>query len=127
MWYFNHMHELSITENVLAIALKHAGQAQAKKINIIYLVVGQFSSIVDDSVQFYWDMIAHGTLAEGAQLEFKRLPARLKCKKCQLIYQPDGKDFACPDCQNIDIEIISGEEFYVEAIDIETETSEPTQ
>ena len=31
----------------------------------IDLVVGELSSIVDDSVQFYWDLIAEDTAAAG--------------------------------------------------------------
>jgi hypothetical protein len=57
------MHELPVTESILDIAVKHARQANAQRIADIYLVIGQLSSIVDDSIQFYWDIIAKDTLA----------------------------------------------------------------
>ena len=82
------MHELPITENILEIALRHAKQANARKINTIYLVIGQLASIIDDSVQFYWDIIAKDTIAEGAVLSFKRLPATLQCQECSLRFTP---------------------------------------
>ena len=64
------MHELSITESILDITLRHARQAGAGRVTNLYLVIGQLASIVDDSVQFYWDIVAKGTLAEGAHLHF---------------------------------------------------------
>ena len=43
------MHELSVTQSILDIALKNPGTRKVKQIN---LVIGQFSSIVDDSSSF---------------------------------------------------------------------------
>lgn len=114
------MHELSITQNILEIALRHGGKAQAKKISGIQLVIGQLSSVIDDSVQFYWDMIAEGTLAEGAQLRFKRIPAQLKCENCGHLYTLVGNQLdVCPACDSAEVKIISGKEFQLESIEIE--------
>jgi hydrogenase nickel incorporation protein HypA/HybF len=63
------MHELMVTESILEIALRHAGQAGAVRVTDLFLVVGDLSSIVDDSVQFYWDFVSEGTAAEGAPYE----------------------------------------------------------
>jgi Zn finger protein HypA/HybF involved in hydrogenase expression len=71
------MHELAVTESILEIALRHGQPAQARKITDLYLVIGQLSSIVDDSVQFYWDFISKNTPAEGAS--FSRIPAEFCC------------------------------------------------
>ncbi len=113
------MHELSVTESVLEIALRHANQAQASKITDIYLVVGQLASIVDDSVQFYWDMIAGNTLAEGAQLHFRRVPAELVCLDCTQKYALSRDELGCPHCGSARVKVASGEEFFLEAIDVE--------
>ncbi|MFC1936799.1 hydrogenase maturation nickel metallochaperone HypA [Chloroflexota bacterium] len=113
------MHELAITQNILEIALRHADEAQAQKISNLYIVIGQLSSVIDDSVQFYWDIITDGTKAEGAKLHFRRIPTELMCKSCNHKYTPDGKGFSCPECQSIEVYVVSGEEFFLEAIDIE--------
>ena len=83
------MHELSVTESILEIALRHANNANAKRITNLYLVIGQLASIVDDSVQFYWDIISKDSIAEGAVLHFRRLPATLACQECNFQYSPD--------------------------------------
>ncbi len=115
------MHELPVTENILKIALRHAEQAGAARITDLYLVIGQLASIVDESVQFYWDIISEGSAAQGAQLHFRRVPAEMLCLNCNQRYGPTKEELACPHCGGIAVKVIAGEEFYLEAIDVENE------
>src|SRR5215213_5866464 len=113
------MHELSVTQSILDIALEHARQANARRIEDIHVVMGELSTNVDDSVQFYWSMIAEGTLAEEAKLHFRRVPAQLQCVFCEHIYHPEEQELECPSCGRAGAKIVAGEEFYVESIDID--------
>ncbi len=113
------MHELAVTQGILDISLHHAEKANAKKITDINLVIGQFSSIVDDSVQFYWDIVAQGTIAQGAVLHFNRLPGEMTCSICGHTFRPDGETFTCPSCSSPQVRITKGEEFRVDSIDVE--------
>jgi hydrogenase nickel incorporation protein HypA/HybF len=112
------MHELAITQSILDISLRHAQKVSAKRIASIHLVIGKFSSIVDDSVQFYWDTIAKGTIAEGARLHFERIPAEMTCLDCGSTFEPADATFACPQCLSPKVKITKGEELRVESIDI---------
>lgn len=112
------MHELAVTESILEIATQTAKEHAATKVTDIYLRLGQLSSIVDESVQFYWDIISQGTLAEGAQLHFTHVPARLRCKDCGTEFELTEELTPCPACQSITLEIIQGEEFQVDSIEI---------
>jgi hydrogenase nickel incorporation protein HypA/HybF len=113
------MHELAVTQSILEICLRHADAGHAAKITDINIVVGQFSSIVDDSVQFYWDMIAEGTIAQGAALHFNRIPGEMSCRTCGHVFQPTDRTFACPSCGSVAVRITKGEEFRVDSIDVE--------
>jgi hydrogenase nickel incorporation protein HypA/HybF len=113
------MHELAVTENVLAIAQRHAKQVEAKRVTAVYLVIGQLSSIIDDSVQFYWDIISENSLCTGAKLHFERIPARLECQDCGEQYTLARELTNCPNCTSFSVKVLSGQEFYVSAIDIE--------
>jgi len=115
------VHELSVTQNILEIALRHAEQAGASRITRLNLVIGDFSSIVDDSVRFYWDIISRGTIAEGAELCFERVPATLRCLSCQMTFSPNGQEFACPDCGSYQVMVIDGDQFYLDSIEVENE------
>ena len=112
------MHELSVTEHVLDIALRHAQQAGAARITDLYLVIGQLSSIVDDSVQFYWDFVSQDTPAAGATLHFRRIPGALTCRDCSQDFA-FGDTFECPACGSARVHVTRGEEFFLEAIDVE--------
>jgi hydrogenase nickel incorporation protein HypA/HybF len=113
------MHELSITQQILDIAIKHGQKNQAERVTDLHLVIGELSSVIDDSVQFYWDMIAENTICEGATLHFNRLPAKFTCQNCAEEFQlMDGGLSPCPGCQSSKVEIIQGKEFHLESINI---------
>ncbi len=115
------MHELSVTESILEISLRHANQANAKRVTNLYLVIGQLASIVDDSVQFYWDIMSKDTIAAGAALHFRRIPATMQCNQCNHQYSLTQNSFSCPNCSSNSIKVLTGDEFYMEAIDVETD------
>ncbi len=111
------MHELPVSESILEIALRHA---EGRRVTNLYLVIGQLSSIVDDSIQFYWDIIGQGTLAEGAKLHFRRIPTELLCLDCGQSFAPGEDSFACPACGSLKVKVAKGEEFFLESIEVET-------
>lgn len=113
------MHELSVTENILAIATRHALQANARRVTDIHIVIGNLSSVVDDSVQFYWDIISEDSICCGAQLHFQRIPAKAECQDCSHLYTLADRLTACPACGSARIKFVSGEEFFLESIEIE--------
>jgi hydrogenase nickel incorporation protein HypA/HybF len=115
------MHELSVTESVLEIVCKHAQEAQAVRVTDIHLVIGRLSSIVDDSIQFYWNLISKDTLCEDARLHFTRTPAKFVCLDCQHQYQLVDELTPCPNCSSARIKVLSGDEFHLESIEIERE------
>ena len=114
-----HVHELAVTENILALAERYGREAGARRVTDIHLVLGQLSTIVDDSVRFYWGFVSRGSLAEGARLHFRRVPARLHCHDCGSEYGLDGDVLACPGCGGARVEVVAGEEFHMEAIDVD--------
>ena len=114
------MHELAVTQSILEIAIRHAEKQNATKITDLFIVMGEWSSTVDDSIQFYWDMISDGTIAKGATLHFTRKPVLIECQDCGITYKPNSKELLCPNCFSLRIKVKTGEEFYLESIEIES-------
>lgn len=112
------MHELPVTQNILDIALRHAGNAN--KITRINLVIGDLSSVVGDSVKFYWDMLSKGTIAEGADLHFIRIKTRFRCSECHHEFeQGNSGGFICSKCSSKKIQVVAGKEFRMDSIEVE--------
>jgi len=63
------MHELSVTESILSIVLKHAQTNRAEKVLAINLKIGELSELVGDCIQHYFDYLSKGTIAEGAVID----------------------------------------------------------
>ncbi len=74
------MHELSLMQNILDIALEYAAKYNAKKITKINLEVGELAGIIPEWMQNYFDFVTEGTIAEKAELIIEWTPAMIKCK-----------------------------------------------
>lgn len=83
------MHEASITQAMLDMALEHA---QGQRITDIHLQVGKMSFVVPECVEFYFEYLSKGTLAEGAKLHFETVPIEITCLDCGR--QADLSDWA---------------------------------
>jgi hydrogenase nickel incorporation protein HypA/HybF len=120
------MHELAVTESIRDIAVRHAVAARATKVTDIFLVIGRLASIVDDSVQFYWDIISQDTICAGATLHFERIPARMVCLDCNQEFTFEDELIPCPQCGSMQARIISGDEFHLDSIAVEGPLEEPS-
>jgi len=114
-----HLHELAVTQSLLEIALRHAERAGAQRIIRLNLVIGQLTSIADDSVQFYWDIVSQGTVAEGAELHFERVPGVLRCLSCGHTFPLNGRDYTCPACGHERVVVAGGDDFRLESIEVD--------
>ena len=112
------MHELKAATDILNIALAELAKIKgAAAVTDIYIVIGELSSYLDDSLCFYFAEIAQGTPAENAVLHFERIPAEFYCEKCGITYNKRGSDFTCQNCGQIGkLNRESACEFYIKEI-----------
>ncbi len=113
------MHELSITQSILNIALSSAENEHAKKINKIKITLGEMTGCVPQYIQEYFDIVSEGTIAHGAKLEFDSIPASAKCLDCGAETRLIRFRFRCEHCGSQKLKIVSGREFLVDSIDID--------
>jgi hydrogenase nickel incorporation protein HypA/HybF len=114
------MHELSIAAYLLEAVTKHAQQIGARQVLTINLVIGERAGVVDDSLRFSFDMLAPGTLAEGARINTRRTSMRFHCVGCDDDYTPAGETFRCPRCDTVGQVTDDGSDLLIESIEIET-------
>jgi hydrogenase nickel incorporation protein HypA/HybF len=108
------MHELGITEDIVAIATDYAKDA---KVSRIVVEIGRLTAVLPDAVRFCFDVCAEGTPAEGAQLDIVEIPGRARCRRCaaeQALEQPFG---ICP-CGATEFDWLAGEELRVRTVEV---------
>ncbi len=113
------MHELAITQSMFDLIMEQAKEAGAKKVGKINLVIGEMTGGVGDCVQFYFDFISRGTLAEGAVLSFVMVPSKAQCRGCDKLFELKEFEWTCPYCGDNNLQIVAGQELFVESIEVE--------
>jgi hydrogenase nickel incorporation protein HypA/HybF len=115
------MHELAIAQSIVDVVEARATECQATRVKGVRLRIGEAASIVSDSLTFCFEMLASldPTLA-GAQLSIDSVPHRARCRHCAQEFAVTNFIAQCPICQGWDTEIISGTEFQILDMEIET-------
>ena len=110
------MHELSLSSAIVNTVVKHA---RGRRVTVVELRVGKLRQVIPDTLEFYFEFVARGTVCEGARLEQQVIDARLRCESCEHEWEIDIPGFRCPKCSGSNVEIASGNEFEVESITVE--------
>ena len=113
------MHELSIMQNTMRMALDQVQQARASRVHAIHLRGGALSGVVPDALEFAFETLSRGTPAEGAQLVIEHVPARFWCAPCAKEFAADDLMAECPDCQALSVELRGGRELELTSLEIE--------
>ena len=115
------MHELAIADSVVQIASRHANGRQVTK---VYLKVGHLRQVVPSALAFSFELVAQGTPAEEAELEIEEVPATGSCNACGAESRLESFPLQCAACGGFDLEILEGEELYVESLEMEEQPAE---
>ncbi len=111
------MHELAITQALLQQVLSVAEKSQIHRVDQIVISLGEYTSFVDESIQFYWDIITKGTIAAHAEVIIHRLPGKITCLSCHKTLESGvAKPDLCPYCQSYKLLVEGGDELLLEEI-----------
>jgi hydrogenase nickel incorporation protein HypA/HybF len=114
------MHELSIAYSIVETVSEAAQNADAAKVNKIFLKIGKLSGVVKDALLFSFVIGAQGSFVEGATLEIEELPVIVHCQNCDKNVELESVYiFRCPDCNELTPEIIQGKEMEIVSLEIE--------
>lgn len=110
------MHELSVSSAIVDTAVRHA---EGRRVTAVQVRLGRLRQVVPSSLAFYFDLVARGTLCEGARLEQEVVPAALRCEACAHAWEIDMPSFRCPRCGSAEVTVETGEELEVDFIEVE--------
>ncbi len=112
------MHEVSLMEQTLELALEYAHQQHAQKILRLKMRLGAMSGVVPEALEFAFDIVTRGTIAEGAKLEIEEVPVVCHCANCNLEFQPADLFYECPQCGELSSEVRSGKEIELASLEL---------
>lgn len=113
------MHELSLAMSVREIVEDAAEKNGSTKVNEVNIIVGEFSSVSADALEFAMEVAKKGSIFENAKINIKSTKTILLCSKCNGETAMEDYIFKCGACGSATVQIVSGDRMYVESIDIE--------
>ena len=112
------MHEVSLMEEALRIAVATAKSSGGERILGLRLRVGVMSGVVPEAMRFAFDVVCRNTIADGARLEIEPVPATCWCGACQTEFPYADFLSECPRCHNVSGELRHGRELEIAAVEI---------
>lgn len=111
------MHEMGIMQGILEASFDAAEKAGKTDIREIGVTIGEMSEIETYALEFAFEALTPGTMAEGAKLDIKTLPGKSRCKDCGHVYEHDQFVMLCPSCGSPVTELLQGRELQIDSIE----------
>lgn len=135
------MHELSLALAIVDIAAEEAGR-RGGRVAAVHLKLGRFSGVVEEALRSAYELAREGTPLAESELIIEEVPLVIHCAACDANTTPSwsagvppaGTDEAagtaalrqhsmlalcCPTCGAPAVEVVSGRELEVFALEIE--------
>ncbi|WGK69574.1 hydrogenase maturation nickel metallochaperone HypA [Candidatus Haliotispira prima] len=112
------MHEMSICANIIDILKEQAETQSFRKVVKLSLGVGQLSDVESDALQFGFEIVARGSIAEGAELHIEQIDGRGWCSQCSGEVPLPERFYPCPDCGTVGLTPCAGTELKIQNIEV---------
>jgi hydrogenase nickel incorporation protein HypA/HybF len=111
---------MGITQGILSSSIDAAADAGADRISEIRISIGELTEIQEFALQFAFEALTPGTMAEGATLVVTHIPATSTCNECGTTYEHDRFQMLCPNCNSFAVTPITGREMRIDSIDCDS-------
>jgi len=116
------MHEYSIAQALVDQIEEIARRNQAGCVTRVVVQVGRLRGIVPEILQWGFEIVAAGTVAEGAQLAIEEIPIVVRCQACNAQSELDWPIYLCSACQSPAVTQLSGNELILKTLEIADDT-----
>jgi hydrogenase nickel incorporation protein HypA/HybF len=111
------MHEISIAQSTLDLAVAAARESGATQIHELRLRVGVMTGIVPEALMFAFEAVREGTIAETASLKVEMVPVTCWCTNCQIEFSSREMIYECPQCHQFKAELRHGLELELASLE----------
>ena len=112
------MHEMSLCEGIREVVEAQARQHGAKAVRRVRLEIGRFAGVEKPALEFAFEVVMCGSVAEGAALEMIDLPGRAMCYDCMKEVEIDTRLAPCPECGGGRLMPVSGDEMRIRDMEV---------
>jgi hydrogenase nickel incorporation protein HypA/HybF len=113
------MHEMSLCEGVLHIIESEATKQNFTKVQRVILEVGTLSGVEIKALEFAFDVVMKGSIAEQASLDIIELEAQAWCMRCAKSVTIKQRYDACPQCGSYQLQVSSGDEMRIKELEVD--------
>lgn len=92
------MHEVTIAQAIVDIVRDHAARDGFTRVKTIRLAIGALSHVDPRALEFGFEVVARGTVADGARLAIDRPGGEAFCTDCEKTVPLAELGAACPTC-----------------------------
>ncbi|MDI6645121.1 MAG: hydrogenase maturation nickel metallochaperone HypA [Methanobacteriaceae archaeon] len=120
------MHELSMADAMIKTVIEVAEKNDAQEITEVSIELGEMTLLNPEQLKFMIEVLSEDTLLEGAEIIIETIPLEIKCQSCGYSGKTSSDELDhyapiinCPECESMELEIITGRECNVKSIKIE--------
>jgi hydrogenase nickel incorporation protein HypA/HybF len=114
------VHEISIAMAIVEELEEAAVESGYTRVYAVRLQIGELSCVVNEALEFAWELATADTIAAGARLEIDRIEVALECSACGRTGKPLAPNhFVCSNCGSASATIVRGRELLVAAMEVD--------
>lgn len=114
------MHETAIAQNIIAIVQEVLEEQPACTAKTVRVVIGEMIAVVPALLHHAYDSLVSNTPLEQSRLDLSIVHISAYCLSCDSTFGLKEFDFFCPSCHSSNIEVKTGNEFFIKEIEVES-------
>ncbi|MGV8083241.1 MAG: hydrogenase maturation nickel metallochaperone HypA [Coriobacteriia bacterium] len=118
------MHEIGVMNGILEAACDAAKNAGMARITEIRVTIGELTEVMEPALEFAFEALKPGTMAENATLVITKVSPRSRCKVCGHEYEHGRFAISCPKCDSFMVELLQGRELRIDSIEAEDDSTD---
>lgn len=113
------MHEVSIAQGLLNLAVDNCEKQGYASIQSIKVRIGKASGVLPDSLLFVFEALKAGSIAKDATLIIEEVPVGGFCESCKKKFSVEETFvISCPLCGSREIRVETGRELNIDEMEV---------
>lgn len=112
------MHEYSIVQSLLESCEEHAKANDSQEVSKVVVKIGVLSGVEPDLLETAFNTFKEQTVCHNAQFVMNVQDVVIECLDCNTTSTLQKREFQCPKCQSINIDVKDGEEMFLMSLEL---------